>query len=230
MAKAQIIFITGTDTGVGKSYATGLLARAYLELGKRVITAKPVQTGACEPEDILLHRRLMGFPPDPPDLLRLTCPYIFEYPAAPETAAEQEGLTVDLQEILGALRKLTEDYEVVLVEGVGGLYVPLTREYTVLDLLNFLMCPVVVVSAARLGTINHTVLTIKTLKARGLYVAGLIYNFHFATEEFLARRSLEDIKRLTGIDQILELPSITDERFPLDYLLSFVKTTPGLRP
>ncbi|OAQ21110.1 dethiobiotin synthase [Thermosulfurimonas dismutans] len=230
MAKGRIIFVTGTDTGVGKSYATGVLARAYLALGKTVITQKPVQTGTREPEDILIHRRMMGLPPDPPELLSLTCPYIFKYPAAPETAASLEGQKIDSGHLLACLRELSQTYEVVLVEGAGGLYVPLTEDLTVLDFISLLMCPVLVVSAARLGTINHTVLTIKALKARGLYVAGLIYNLHFATDEFLAERSLEDIKRLAEIDQVLKLPNITDEIPSIEALLSFVENTPGLRP
>jgi len=96
----------------------------------------------------------------------------------------------------------------VLLEGAGGLYVPLTREYTFLDFMNLLMCPIFVVSAARLGTINHTVLTVNALKQRGLYVAGLLYNRHFATDDFLARRSLEDIKRLTEVENVLVFPTI----------------------
>jgi len=230
MAKGRLIFVTGTDTGIGKSYATGLLARAYLALGKRVITQKPVQTGARGPEDILIHRRLMGLPPDPPELLRLTCPYIFEYPAAPETAASLEGRKIDHRHLLQCLRELSENYEVVLVEGAGGLYVPLTEDLTILDFISLIMCPVLVVSAARLGTINHTVLTLKALKARGLYVAGLIYNLYFVTDELLAERSLRDIKRLAEIDRIVRLPKVSEENPPVESFLSFVENTPGLRP
>ncbi len=230
MAEGRLIFVTGTDTGVGKSYATGLMARAYLELGVKVITAKPVQTGTREPEDLLLHRRLMGLPPDPPELLDLTCPYIFEYPAAPATAAEREGRVIDLARILSALRELTRRYEIVLVEGAGGLFVPFTPEYTLLDLMNLVLAPVVVVSAARLGTINHTVLTLEALKARSLYVAALIYNHYFASDEWLARKSLEDIQRLAGPQAVFHLKDLSRGPDGLSELKAFLKATVGLRP
>ncbi len=230
MAEGRLIFITGTDTGVGKSYATGLLARAYLELGVEVITAKPVQTGTHEPEDILIHRRLMGLSPDPPELLDLTCPYIFEYPAAPATAAEREGKTIDLSHILSTLRELVRRYEIVLVEGAGGLFVPLTPEYTLLDLMSLTLAPVVVVSAARLGTINHTVLTLEALKARSLYVAALVYNYYFASDEWLARKSLEDIQRLAGPNAVVHLKDLSRGLTDLSEIKAFLKSTVGLRP
>ncbi|HHI97055.1 MAG TPA: dethiobiotin synthase [Thermodesulfatator atlanticus] len=207
----MIFFVTGTDTGIGKTYATAVLARAFSALGQKVITQKLVQTGAREPEDLLLHRKLAGLPVDPPELLALTCPYIFAYPAAPETAAALEGQEIDVLHLKETLKILEQDYDVVLTEGAGGLYVPLTAAYTIYDFINLVMVPVFVVSAARLGTINHTVLTLKALKQRGLYVAGLLYNLHFAEDEFLAQRSLADIKRLAGVENVLLLPTIKDE-------------------
>ncbi len=230
MASGRLIFITGTDTGVGKSYATGLLARAYRELGVKVITAKPVQTGAKEPEDLLLHRRLMGFPLDPPELLDLTGPYLFSYPAAPTTAAAREGKRVELKKIRDGLRKLAQDYEIVLVEGAGGLYVPFTEEYTFLDLISLFLGPVVVVSAARLGTINHTVLTLKALRQRGLVISGLIYNRYFEKDPFLAQESLKDIKCLASVPAVLEIGDLEKGPWPLEEAISFLRSAPGLKP
>ncbi len=207
----MIFFVTGTDTGVGKTYATALLASGFKKVGKRITTQKLVQTGANSPEDLEIHSRLAGLELPP---LKLSCPYIFSYPAAPETAASLEGKRIDILYLKDIVEKLKKKYEIILIEGVGGLYVPLNQEYTVLDFINLLMCPVFVVSAARLGTINHTVLTIKALKQRGIHVAGLLYNWHFATDEFLARQSLSDIKRLTGIDNVLEFPTLPENLPP----------------
>nr|WP_297056410.1 dethiobiotin synthase [Thermosulfurimonas sp.] len=222
--------MTGTDTGVGKSYATGLLARAYLELGLRVITAKPVQTGATEPEDLLLHRRIMRLPPDPPELLSLTGPYLFSYPAAPATAAKKEGRRVEIARIVEALRRLRATYEVVLVEGAGGLFVPFTEDHTFLDLIQLFLSPVVVVSAARLGTINHTVLTLEALRLRSLVIPALIYNLYFAEDEYLAEESLSDILRIFGPLPVLRMPGFSPENPPVATVREFLTKTPGLRP
>ncbi len=220
----MIFFITGTDTGVGKTYATALLAGAFKALGKSVSTQKLVQTGATSPEDLEVHYRLaeLGAPAQ-----KFSCPYVFSYPAAPETAAALENKEIDLRFLKKCVEELSRAFEVVLIEGVGGLYVPLTKDFTVLDFINLLMCPVFVVSAARLGTINHTTLTINTLKQRGLFVAGLLYNWHFATDEFLARKSLEDIKRLTGIEKVLPFPTI-EEKIPEDLLARAVRFLEGI--
>ncbi len=206
----MIIFFTGTDTGIGKTIAVGVLARALKEAGRRVITQKLVQTGAEEPEDLLIHRRLMGEPPDPPELLSLTCPYLFSYPAAPELAARLEGKEIDLLYLKRCVEELERRYEIVLVEGAGGLLVPLTREDTMLDFLSLILCPVVVVSAARLGTINHSLLTIKALRQRSLFVAGLVYNKYFVTDEFLAKENLADIKHFGELENVLCLPTVTE--------------------
>jgi len=230
MAEGRLIFVVGTDTGVGKTYATGLLARAYLELGVRVITAKPVQTGAREPEDLLVHRQIMGVPPDPPDLLELTCPYLFEYPAAPATAAEKEGRTVELPRIVSALRELGRRFDIVLVEGAGGLFVPFTPRETLLDLIQLFMAPVVVVSAARLGTINHTVLTLEALRSRSLVIPALIYNLYFSPDPYLAGTSLRDILRIFGPIPVLEVGDLSGDPGDLEGVKEFLLNTPGLRP
>ncbi len=207
----MILFITGTDTGVGKTYATGLLGRVLLQEGFRVITQKPIQTGAQKPEDLMLHRKLMNLPADDEELLSLTNPYLFSYPAAPETAARLEGKKVSLLHLKKTLESLNKRYDFVLVEGAGGLDVPLNEKETFLDLFSYFLAPVVVVSSARLGTINHTVLTVEALKRRGLYVYGLIYNLFGVNDDFLALTSLQNIKRLTGIDNILTLPPLESQ-------------------
>ncbi len=213
----MIFFITGTDTDIGKTITVGLLAKTAKELGKQVITQKLVQTGAKEPIDLLVHRQMMGLPLDPPNLLRYTCPYLFSYPAAPKTAAGLEDKRIDLLVLKRALEELALRYEIVFIEGVGGLWVPLTQKETLLDFLSLILCPVVVVCAARLGTINHTLLTIEALRQRSLFVAGLVYNLYFMNDEFLAEESLLEIKRLSGIENVLKLPRIS-ERPPLQIL------------
>ncbi len=206
----MIVFVVGTDTNIGKTYATGLLAWGALHSRLKVITQKPVQTGSEIPEDLFLHRALMGLPQDPPDLLRLTNPYLFPYPAAPLTAAELKGETISLLYLKECLQTLEERYDLVFVEGAGGLLVPFTAEETFLDFISLITAPVVVVSPARLGTINHTLLTIEALRRRSLWVFGLVYNTYYLQDEFLAEKSLEEIKRFTGLDNILTMPPLKD--------------------
>ncbi len=229
----MIFFLVGTDTGVGKSVATGLLARAFKEQGYQVITQKPVQTGTQSPEDLQLHRKLMQAPLDPPGLLTYTNPYLFSYPAAPALAAQLEGKHVDFRHLKRCLEELERRYQIVLVEGAGGLLVPFTPEDTFLDFMSLFLAPVIVISAARLGTINHTLLTIKALRNRSFVVAGLVYNRYFAQDDFLADKSLEDIVRLGKIENVLELPPLEGLRVPttlLDRTQRFLKRLLPLSP
>ena len=121
----ETIFISGIDTDAGKSYATGWLACQMAAQGRRVATMKFIQTG-CDgrSEDIEIHRRLTGTPlPEDDDLT--TAPQIFSYPASPHLAARIDGRSIDFEAIDSALRRLSECYDTVLVEGAGGLMVPL---------------------------------------------------------------------------------------------------------
>ncbi|AEH45949.1 dethiobiotin synthase [Thermodesulfatator indicus DSM 15286] len=218
----MIFFVTGTDTGIGKTLATAVLAKGFSLLGKKVITQKPIQTGADYPEDLTLHRKLTGMSLDSPELLKLTSPYVFKFPAAPELAARLENQEIDLLQIKKCTEELDRRYDVVLVEGAGGLYVPITRKETILDLISLLMCPVFLVSAARLGTINHTLLSIQALKQKGIFIAGLIYNLYFSGDDVISRESLEDIKRLGEIEHVLLMPKVEGE-IPEDLALSAKK-------
>lgn len=173
----MILFVSGIDTGIGKTVATGLLARAYAEQGVRVITQKLVQTGCADAsEDIAKHRRLMGVPAFDEDRQGLTCPAVFPLAASPHLAAEQAGRPLDIDQVLRCTAELATRYPVVLVEGAGGVCVPLTRTLTTLDLLARTRWPVILVSSARLGSINHTLLSLAALRERGIPLAAVVYN------------------------------------------------------
>jgi dethiobiotin synthetase len=182
------IFIAGIDTGVGKTVACGMLARYLLEQGESVITQKLVQTGArgARSPDIALHRRLMGVRPTPEDRAGLTCPYVFRYPASPHLAAALEGRRIGESRITTATRRLASVYDRVLIEGVGGVDVPLRNGFTCLDYLASMKYPVVVVSSSRLGSINHTLLTLRALNSRRLRVTGIVYNRRWNENKVIA--------------------------------------------
>lgn len=185
--KGKKIFVTGIDTDAGKSYCTGYIARKMMDRGLKVITLKPVQTGCGEwAEDILTHRRIMGIPMQPRDLDHTTAPIIFSYPASPHLAAEKDGGTIDVALIDQAADTLAEEYDVVLIEGAGGLMVPLTRDLLTIDYVAQRGWPVMLVTNARLGSINHTLLSLEALTARGIEVHSVVYNEHFDTDPVIA--------------------------------------------
>ncbi len=169
---ARGLFVTGTDTGVGKTVVTCALARALRARGRAVGVMKPVETGVGPdgPADALALRRAAAS--DAP--LERICPQRFALPAAPTVAAAVEGRTVDLAAIHRAYDALRAEHDFVLVEGAGGLLVPLTQQATMADLAVDLGLPLLVVARAALGTINHTALTLEACRARKLPVAGVV--------------------------------------------------------
>ncbi len=170
-------FVTGIDTGIGKSIVTGMLARFLRSAKVNYISAKLVQT-ACRDvaEDILTHRKLEGIALLTEDRNHETCPYIFKFPASPHLAAEMEGRAINPKQIEECINKLTESYDCVLIEGAGGLMVPLTRNLLTADFVAAQNYSLIVVSSARLGSINHTLLTLEAALHRKIPIAGVVYN------------------------------------------------------
>jgi len=209
----NVVAITGIDTGAGKTVATGLLARALMRGGVRVMTQKLVETGASGMSlDILRHREIMGIAPQDEDRDGTTCPYVFAYPASPHLAAAREERRIDPAVIRSATRRLCGMYDLVLLEGAGGLLVPLDGETLIADYLRTLDCPVVLVSGSRLGSINHTLLSIETCRARGLRLGGVLYNRHGSTDDIMAEDTREVILRhlrACGCDcPLVDLPDL----------------------
>uniref|UniRef100_UPI004057B091 dethiobiotin synthase n=1 Tax=Candidatus Electronema sp. TaxID=2698783 RepID=UPI004057B091 len=172
------VAVCGIDTGVGKSVVTGLLARHLRERGASVMTMKLVQTGCTEPEDIRLHRRLMGIAWQSEDEQRLTCPYCFPLAASPHLAAEKAGAAIDPARLDQAADKLAGQFGQLVVEGAGGLLVPLTRSLLLLDYLRAKDWPLILATSPRLGSINHTLLCLEAVKQRQMRLLGLVYNLH----------------------------------------------------
>ncbi len=158
-------FVTATDTAVGKTVVMAGLAASLRARGLDVAVFKPVQSGA-----------LADDPTGDAALLGADCVYSFAAPLAPLVAARAEGETIELEPILAQARKLAGEHEILLVEGAGGLLVPLAPGLDMADLAAALGLPLIVVARAGLGTVNHTLLTIEVARARGLDVAGVVLN------------------------------------------------------
>ena len=183
MHHSKVYFVSGIDTGVGKTVATGLMARWLAANGHDVTTVKLVQTGNTGfSEDIAEHRRICGGIQLPEDGEGLTAPQIFSFPASPLLAASLEEKCVDLDAIRQAVARCAERREIVLAEGAGGLAVPLTEDALTVDLAASCGWPLVLVTCGRLGSINHTLLSLEAAKARGMRVAGVVWNWCEGTD------------------------------------------------
>lgn len=177
MEKGKVYFVSGIDTDAGKSYATGFLARAWNERGIRTITQKFVQTGNVgRSEDIELHRRIMGTGLLEEDRSMLTMPEIFSYPASPLLASKIDRRPVDFRKIEQATETLAMRYDRVLLEGAGGLMVPLTEELLTIDYIARRNLPLIFVTSGKLGSINHTLLSLEAVKRRGIVLHSVWYN------------------------------------------------------
>lgn len=171
-------FVTGTDTGVGKTLVCCALLYGFAALGKSVIGMKPVAAGAIRSADGLVNDdvallRAASNVEAPPQLVN---PYCFEPPIAPHLAAEQAGAAIDFATIANAYRQLAAVADIVIVEGVGGFCVPLNHNEDSADLAQRLGLPVILVIGLRLGCLNHALLTAQAIRAKGLQLVGWIAN------------------------------------------------------
>ncbi len=198
------VFIAGTDTGVGKSVVTGLLARYMNEIGEKVITQKWVQTG-CKyySDDIERHRKIAPFLKDQNHALeRDIVPYLFEMPSSPHLASSMQNICIDLEKIKSSYLELEKNFDRVIVEGAGGLMVPLTEEKLFIDLLEELKLPTIVVVGNKLGAINHSLLSFEALRKRNIPILGAIYNNIFETDMDILEDNEHIIRKLSGINTL----------------------------
>ena len=203
-----VYFISGIDTDAGKTIATGWLSRQLLQEGVHVITQKLIQTGNVGmSEDIEKHRQIEGRPLQAVDIDHTTHPLLFKKPCSPHMAAELEHATIDLSLAEQSTEKLLKQYDLVLLEGAGGVMVPLHRDLLTIDFVAQHKYPVILVATAKLGSINHTLLSLEALKSRHIEITAVIYNEGIATD-----------------------PEITldTQHYLQDYLAKYYPTTPLL--
>ncbi|HEY3198574.1 MAG TPA: dethiobiotin synthase [Nitrospirales bacterium] len=199
------LFVTGTDTGVGKTIATGVLAVSLREVGVNAGVMKPVETGVT-PRRRSDSEWLMSVAPSD-DPCELVAPYRLRASAAPMVAAAAEDLTIDLMCIRSAFEQLASRHDCVLIEGVGGALVPLTPDILVADLIQHLRLPVLIVARSGLGSINHTLLTVECLKSRGIPILGVLFNNAIApTDNPDIHQTTRTILVKTGLRSFGELP------------------------
>ena len=171
------LFVTGTDTGVGKTVVAGAIAAWFRRQGRRVGVLKPIATGCERRREGLVSTdaEFLAHCADSRHPLDLVCPQRYAEPLAPSVAAERAGQPLDWAAVRRSIDLICRDSDVLIVEGVGGVMVPLDERHTVLDLASWLGLPAVVVARAGLGTINHTLLTLGALRP-ATAVAGVVVN------------------------------------------------------
>ena len=204
------LLITGTDTGVGKTLVTCGLAASLVDRGKRVAVMKPAETG-CEESAGALHgsdASLLAFFSNCSLPLDELCPYRFAPPLAPSVAAELEGVSIRPERLVTLFRRMSERHDVVLVEGAGGLLVPLADQYTFADLARDLEVPILVVVGSKLGALNHTLLTLSYIQNSSLPLKGYILNHTAAASNEATRTNAETLRKLTDVPCLGCLPHL----------------------
>lgn len=194
------LFVTGTDTGVGKTVVSGCLAKYLSAKGRSVVTQKWIQTGSSPDfsSDIEMHLKLMGRERDSvKEYLACVSPYIFKTACSPHLASKRENKRIDAEKIKKSLDLLSRKFDFVIVEGVGGALVPFNGRHLVIDIAGGLNLPVLVVAGNRLGAINHTLLTIEALASRRIDVLGIVFNNLEEKNSYILKDNPRIIKSLT---------------------------------
>src|ERR687893_1819854 len=197
------VLVTGTDTGVGKTWVACALALALGSAGRRVVALKPIETGCAgtprDREDGVLLARATGQPQPSHAMFRLT------EQVPPALASDRSGITIDFDALISRIERYGSSAEYLLIEGVGGLLAPLTWEWNMVDVARALGACALVVAVDRLGTINHTLLTLSALELAGVPCAGVVLTTPDLPDRTTGSNAAA-ITRLSGVDRVVAAP------------------------
>jgi len=222
------LFITGTDTDAGKTFVTAGVVSGFVNSGVNAIPAKPVQTGCvngiAEDLEFSLRTASLSFPDS---VLQKLCPLRFAPACSPHLAAELADTSISLSGMVSGLHDLQSDFDCVVAEGAGGILVPLGNGKTMLDLMVELGWPVVLVSSNKLGTINHTLLSLSALQHAGFEVAGVIVNHTTPPSSLISSSNIRAIREYGGVKILGEIPFSPDS-FPHWSFVSICEKLKGI--
>jgi dethiobiotin synthetase len=209
-SRSRGIFITATDTGVGKTLVASALATYLFQRGIDVGVMKPIETGVSQSTRAQSDGARLRKAAGTRDPMTEVCPYVFRLPVAPFSAAQVEGKTVQMATILRTFRSLCQKHAFMVVEGVGGIYVPITQSLNLLDLINKMRLPVIVVGRSGVGGINHALLTLHALCEQNIPVVALVLNQQRPVRMKIARAqeasTVNLLRRLAGVPVVGPLP------------------------
>ncbi len=220
--KNKSLFVTGTNTGIGKTVICGCLARYLSRKGINVGIQKWVSTGnRNSSDDIDYCLSMLGREKEEIDNPLLLHPYTFDFPASPHLAAELEGQQVSIDKIVESYHTLVRRHDLLIVEGVGGVLVPLTGDRLLIDLVANLAIPVLIVTDSGLGTINHTLLTIEALTKRDIPILGMVFNFAGKEDKIIEEDNRKIISRIGkrpsfgSLSKVDSMEALIDEFEPI---------------
>jgi len=214
-------FITGTDTGVGKTIVSAAILRTFIKKGLKVGAMKPIETGCLNKDGVLLPSDgiFLRDMAEMNDSLDIVTPVKFETPVSPLVASRLEDMEIDLERVFKAFENLKKKYDYLIVEGVGGLMVPILKEqkkkaekvYLVRDLIKNMELEVIIVTRPTLGTINHTLLTVEALKSKKIPIKGFIINYSTKVKNDISEKTNPDIlNELLDINFLGILPYLNE--------------------
>ncbi|MGD0785543.1 MAG: dethiobiotin synthase [Sedimentisphaerales bacterium] len=207
--KHKGVFITGTDTGVGKTLIAGAIAKIFLQKGKKIGVFKPVATGCKKIKNSLVSEdaQFLAQCANSKLAIDIINPVTFKTPASPFACEKAENKKVDLKKIADVYRQICKNSDFVIVEGIGGVKVPITDRCDVLDLARAFKLPVVIVARSKLGTINHTLLTIDAIRGAGLLLAGVVINgYDEKANDFAGKTNAQLIAKLGKVRILAVVP------------------------
>jgi dethiobiotin synthetase len=214
---AKGIFITATDTGIGKTVVAAGLALALKGRGLNVGVMKPVATGCSGEGRLVSSDAVYLFEAAENEYAPLTSPVRFRNPVAPSIASIYEQKEIDLDVIRSAYSELQKHYDYVIVEGIGGLLVPIKKNFLVANLIREMELPIVIVSNVNLGAINHTLLTVDSALMRGFTIKGIIFNrapvVNYSLAELTNPRVIHELTGLPVLGTLPEIENLSVERY-----------------
>ena len=215
------LFVTATDTDIGKTYVCAGLAYALKKSGIDVGIMKPFACGvkqkigfSSNDLTILTNAAMVD---DAEDIIN---PFFFPIPASPYTAAKNLGVKIDVEHVMECFRKLNEIHDIVLIEGIGGIMTPILKDYAIIDLIKDLMANTIIVTSSKIGTVNHTVLTYNMCKNMNIPIKGLIIN-NFDSTGYPIPELERDLSALTDLPVLCSLPHV--KKFNLSNYSALIK-------